>query len=1303
MQYRAPGPTVQGIKLVSTHELPDRLRSIFPFPLFNAVQSKCFQVIYKTHDNFVLSAPTGSGKTAVLELAICRLSNSFTNGSYKVVYQAPTKSLCSERQRDWQAKFGPLGLQCAELTGDTNSVQQRRVQHADIIITTPEKWDSMTRKWKDHQKLVQMVKLFFIDEVHILKENRGATLEAVVSRMKSVGSGVRFVALSATVPNSHDIATWLGKDSDHAHLPAPRERFGEEFRPVRLQKHVCGYHTTANDYAFDRVLNGKLTDVITKWSQRKPIMVFCVTRSACVLTAKLLANWWATKRAEDRHWRAPRGRVDVIDKDLRETVSSGVAFHHAGLQIQDRTAIEKGYLEGEINVICCTSTLAVGVNLPCHMVIIKNTVTYQDLALKEYSDLEIMQMLGRAGRPQFDDSAVAVIMTRLPRVSHYEEMITGQEVLESRLHLNLIDHLNAEIGLGTITDTSSAKKWLSGTFLYVRLRDNPDHYKLESDAPGRDLDERLENICTRGIALLEQHDLVSSTPRLCCTEFGDAMARYYLQFDTMKIFLAMPPKAKTSEILSAISQAAEFHDVRFRANERSAYRELNKNGSIKFPIPVNLDAAAHKVSLVTQAVLGAVELPTEDHKVRLDFSTAKAIIFSNVHRLVRCIIDCQLFLEDSVTVRNALMLARSLGAQVWDDSPLHMKQLEGVGLVSVRKLASGGLTSVEDIEAAQAHRLETLLSRNPPYGAQLQDKAKSFPKLRVALKTVGEPVVRKNEHVMVRVKVEIGFLNDEVPENFQRRPVYVCLLAESSDGKMLHFARISAKKLDKGQDVLFNANLTSPFQTIRAHVMCDSIAGTARQAMVKPDIPAGVFPPAKATEADKQNTSKRRACIAGTNVEDGNDEFGEINDVDLAMAETGGFISIDDIDDDGHSIAGPAAKKRKVVDSKQAVKGQEPLQLANGKWACNHACKDKSKCKHFCCREGLDKKPKTSKPKDGGRKQQESNSDPRQSQLNVSISKKPTSAKEDQAVVHPKKNESLEIQNLNRLHDSVKTSTASVQTLGKAGRAGVTHPTSVASMPRPSFLEAARVVEDDEVTSMDYGDDLWDASELPSAADIMSTKRETQLGSESEKSDHRHSDSEGVDLLSHPDKADVEQSDTWRMTEPDEHGQAAQKLDFTDAPLSRAQSGLFVSSSSGYGSCRQKISSATVQDTQYADGYHLAASPQVDERGNLHAVVGKSSLTDNAAETENQLTDSDELEKWFKVGSFLVILLVLDVPLTICRLFAGRIRDRSFQFRSLEWSGRPRIGGLFDGRALSSSMYAYMCCYRSCERDTCLL
>jgi len=546
-------PFVQGVQLVSLNELPDRLRSVFRHLLFNAIQSKCFATAYKSNDNLVVSAPTGGGKTAILEMAICRLVFGFQNGEYKIVYMAPTKSLCSERQRDWQAKFAALDLQCAELTGDTDHGQLRNVQSASIIITTPEKWDSMTRKWKDNAKLMQMIKLFLIDEVHILRETRGAILEAVVSRMKSVGSNVRFVALSATVPNSEDIATWLGKDPTNQHIPAPRERFGEEFRPVKLQKHVVGLPYKGNDFGFETYCDPKLPEIIAKYSHKKPIMVFCITRKVAMITAKLLANVWATKGPRDRHWEGPTQRIVVQDPELKQTLTSGVAFHHAGLDGPDKVAVEKGFLEGQINVICCTSTLAVGVNLPCHMVIIKNTVSYQNDGIKEYGDLEVMQMLGRAGRPQFDTSAVAVIITKQEKVKRYEKLVSGEELLESCLHLNLIDHLNAEIGLGTIYDLHTAKRWLSGTFLYVRLVQNPDHYKLDGDPMHQNLDDRIEHICKRDLALLEDAQLISSSEgKLKATECGDAMARYYVKFETMQVFMRLQSRAKISDIVRCI-------------------------------------------------------------------------------------------------------------------------------------------------------------------------------------------------------------------------------------------------------------------------------------------------------------------------------------------------------------------------------------------------------------------------------------------------------------------------------------------------------------------------------------------------------------------------------------------------------------------------------------------------------------------------------------------------------------------------------------------------------------------------------
>ncbi|KAK7613879.1 Sec63 Brl domain-containing protein [Phyllosticta paracitricarpa] len=930
-----PPPTVQGIQLISTRELPDRFRTIFPFPLFNAIQSKIFETIYKTSDNFVISAPTGSGKTVIFELAILRLMMSFPDGSFKGVYQAPTKALCSERQRDWRKKFEPLGLKVEELTGDTSQDNTREVQTADIIVTTPEKWDSTTRKWKDHAKLMQLVKLFLIDEVHILKEDRGATLEVVVSRMKSVGSDVRFVAVSATVPNFSDIATWLGRNPQNQNQPAAKEHFGEDFRPVPLQKHVVGYSNISNDFGFDGTLNTKLPQVVAKYSHRKPILIFCFTKRSCEDSAKLLAKWWTESNPRNRYWDKPRKLPPLADLQLRECASSGVAYHHAGLDLNDRHGVEKAYLNGDLNVICSTSTLAVGVNLPCHLVIIKNTVGYTNTGPKEYSDLEIMQMLGRAGRPQFDDSAVAVIMTRGEKVRKYEQMVSGQEVLESTLHLNLIEHLNAEIGLETINDVYSARKWLSGTFLCVRLQKNPRKYSLEGVNPNPDLNEFLDEICNRGINELRDFGLVKGDERLKVTECGDIMARYCARFETMKIFLGLVEsrEAKTSEILATLSQAEEFKEVRFRQGDKPLYKSLNTSNTTKFPIPVNLALPEHKVSLIIQTELGGGDFPANEdmgrHKIQ--YAQDKHLVFQHARRLIRCIVDCALDREDAKTARNALAFCRSLTSRAWDDMPLTMRQIPSLGPVAVRKLVNAGIKSIDELDNNEPHRLEMILGKNPPAGTKLMEAVSAFPKLRVGLRQMPDIKLQDDQVVTVNMRADVGFMNEKPPTNWNNKPVYICVLAETS--------------------------------------------GTLKYATLQPELPA------RLQSRLNMNISKRRVASsssAPSHPDTGRDEFddGGLDDSDLekavGKAECEDWSDIEDYADD-MPLSVTTRKKGKRADTnlrkKQAPAMQhewQPTKLENGKWACNHKCKDKNACKHMCCREGLDKKPKQPKANSNG-------------------------------------------------------------------------------------------------------------------------------------------------------------------------------------------------------------------------------------------------------------------------------------------------------------------------------------------------
>ena len=98
-----------------------------------------------------------------------------------------------------------------ELTGDT-SPDIRAIERADVIVTTPEKWDGISRSWQN-RSYVQAMRLLVIDEIHLLGDERGPVLEVIVSRTNFIASHtehpVRVVGLSTALANARDLANWL--------------------------------------------------------------------------------------------------------------------------------------------------------------------------------------------------------------------------------------------------------------------------------------------------------------------------------------------------------------------------------------------------------------------------------------------------------------------------------------------------------------------------------------------------------------------------------------------------------------------------------------------------------------------------------------------------------------------------------------------------------------------------------------------------------------------------------------------------------------------------------------------------------------------------------------------------------------------------------------------------------------------------------------------------------------------------------------------------------------------------------------
>ena len=509
-----------------------------------------------------------------------------------------------------------------------------------------------------------------------------------------------------------------------------------------------------------------------------------------------------------------------------------------------------------------------------------------------------------------------------------------------------------------------------------------------------------------------------------------------------------------------------------KAGEKSFFKELNKESGIRFPFKVDIAQTPHKISLLIQSELGGVDGTANENykKHRQQYQQDKALVFQNVNRLIRCIIDCQLHLKDAISAKHALELGRSLGARVWDNSPLQLKQLAHIGPVAIHKLASAGVTSIEVLENTEAQRIEHLVGRNPPFGLELLRKVADFPKLRVSVKQLGKDADPGN-WVRLRLKAEIGFRNDKIPAYLNRKPVFVCFLAETCHGQILDFRRLGASKLQNGHEVLISVPLTRPTNLITCHVACDEIAGTWRFAQLVPDYPTHWLRPCRepkdAKGGEKQRVTQPRSTKiefrTATQIHKARDDFDDgFNDDDFLAAETHvEDVELFDIDDFVSEDSGSASKrqmtsaKRKSSNQKQkrlkdAEQPGEPSRLENGNFACRHTCVTEAKdCKHKCCHEGV-KRPYQPRKKNQHREDEAEAvmEEPKPSKMMVRTPFEKARAAFQEKAQHHLKPGAHEAGSPNKLHKATGTpnSATTSRTTGKRERGKV-------AAPRLTFLQ----------------------------------------------------------------------------------------------------------------------------------------------------------------------------------------------------------------------------------------------------------
>lgn len=728
--------------LVPTSAVGEFAESVFSgYGHFNRVQSECFEQVYNSNASVLVCAPTGSGKTGIFELAICRLLKE-TGGALEpmsVLYFGPIKALCWEMKENFSRKFGPRSVAVGELTGDT-AMSGRHVNEP-IVCATPEKWDSYSRTWGSQ---CEATKLVLIDEVHLLNEDRGATLETCVARLRMRMPNTRLIAASATVSNPDDVAKWLGAE--------PRI-FGEEYRPVPLQTHVRGFPPANNDFLFEKRLTPHLSSTIQQYSDGRPTLIFCATRKGAADTAKTLAADSRLFRGLPGHDARLRNLAaaaqSVENQELRGCITSSVGFHSAELSSGDRRLVESLFKSSDLLVVCTTTTLSQGVNLPAHLVIVKSTLQWKGAGtgFQEYSPNMLRQMIGRAGRPQFDTHGTAVILTQNQFLAQYQTLARSQEVIESQIARTLCDAINSEIAGGLIHNVGDLMEWVKRLYLSVRFMANPDYYDTDrslrkavggSGVGSDQLEASLKELCLQYVRELAEHSLVEMDGDgfgLKTTAAGQISCRYYIKFDTMKKMASLDKSATASEIIEALSYAAEFSNVAVRHNEKRQLRELNDKLIFKRPPRAGgWKDTDKKIDCLTQGFL-AQDLPQYD---KLAFNL-KMEARDCAEQLGRILNGLTRFMRTErswfTPARAAVLLKKGLKVGGWPElgtggmiseaaqkaglTPGWMMHLPaGVGVVGRQNLVRSGFDTVYKLKSAHRSAVQSALGRNGAAGSK---------------------------------------------------------------------------------------------------------------------------------------------------------------------------------------------------------------------------------------------------------------------------------------------------------------------------------------------------------------------------------------------------------------------------------------------------------------------------------------------------------------------------------------------------------------------------------------------------------
>ncbi|XP_046430491.1 helicase POLQ-like isoform X1 [Neodiprion fabricii] len=447
-------------------------------------QDECLKLkaIYD-RKNLIYALPTSGGKTLVAEILMLK---ELVANKKNAIFILPFVAIVQEKVRSLAPFALALDFLVEEYAAGNGQYppRKRRRKHT-IYVCTIEKGLGLVNSLIENQRLHE-VGMVVVDELHLLGEDggRGATLEGLLTKIMYTGNNPHIIGMSATIGNLNEIAKFLNA-----------EIYTKDFRPVELKEYVkCEDDIWLVDleqeeiltdlkkiaYAYSQEalrldpdkLGGLVMDVVPQDS----CLIFCPSRKNCenvsiLLTKVLFKSLHNHKKKEkDILIRALKAE-GALCEILELTIKFGVAYHHSGLMAEERKLLEEAFRSGTLSVICCTSTLAAGVNLPARRVILRHPyVGNQFLNLSRYK-----QMIGRAGRAGMKDVGESILICRTNEIPKVKELLTSNmDDCISTLHVEEDRGINnlilSSILLNLATTRSELHKIAGTTLLGIQQK-----------------------------------------------------------------------------------------------------------------------------------------------------------------------------------------------------------------------------------------------------------------------------------------------------------------------------------------------------------------------------------------------------------------------------------------------------------------------------------------------------------------------------------------------------------------------------------------------------------------------------------------------------------------------------------------------------------------------------------------------------------------------------------------------------------------------------------------------------------------